>query len=77
MKCMIEVVCKPGSHSVERVCRVSKAPGLIVVSWLSYRDSRRTLCNPVKLSLWTQLILLFLSILKRKEVKHRIIKHPE
>lgn len=25
----------PGSHSVERVCRVSKAPGVIVVSWLS------------------------------------------
>lgn len=43
---------------------MSKAPGVMVVSWLSYSDSRRTLCNPVKLSLWTQLILLFLSILK-------------
>lgn len=52
-----------GSHRVERVCRVSKAPGVIVVSWLSYRESSRTLCRPVKLSLWTQLILLFLSIL--------------
>lgn len=25
----------PGPHSVERVCSVSKAPGVIVVSWLS------------------------------------------
>lgn len=66
----LKVMRIPGSHRVERVCRVSKAPGVIVVSWLSYRESRRTLWSPVKLSLWTQLILLFLSILKRKEVKH-------
>lgn len=55
---------------MERVCSVSKAPGVMVVSWLSYRDSRRTLCSPVKLSLWTQLILLFLNILQKKEIKH-------
>lgn len=48
---------------------MSKAPGVMVVSWLSYSDSRRTLCNPVKLSLWTQLILLFLSILKGRDVQ--------
>lgn len=63
----------PGSHRVERVCRVSKAPGVMVVSWLSYRDSRRTLCSPVKLSLWTQLSLLFLSILKRRTHKKKPI----
>lgn len=57
-----------GSYRVDRVWRVSKAPGVIVVSWLSYRDNRRTLWSPVKLSLWIQLILLFLNILMTKEI---------
>lgn len=39
------------TYSVERDCSVSKAPGAIVLIWLSYRESRRTLRSPVKLSL--------------------------
>lgn len=52
---------------MERVCKVSKAPGVMVVSWLSYRDNRRTLYSPVKLLLWMQLMRLFRSILLKKE----------
>lgn len=42
---------------------MSKAPGEMVAIWLSYSERRRTLRRPVKLSLWMQLIRLFLSIL--------------
>lgn len=56
----------PETYSVERDCSVSKAPGAMVLIWLSYRESRRTLRSPVKLSLWMQLMRLFLSILQRK-----------
>lgn len=59
----------PRTYSVERDCSVSKAPGAIVLIWLSYRESRRTLRSPVKLSLWMQLMRLFLSILQREENK--------
>lgn len=45
---------------------MSKAPGAMVLIWLSYRESRRTLRSPVKLSLWMQLMRLFLSILWRE-----------
>lgn len=51
------------TYSVERACRVSKAPGEMVAIWLSYSERRRTLRRPVKLSLWMQLMRLFLSIL--------------
>lgn len=54
---------------MERDCSVSKAPGAMVLIWLSYRESRRTLRSPVKLSLWMQLMRLFLSILQREENK--------
>lgn len=53
------------TYRVERVWSVSKAPGEMVVSWLSYSDSRRTLYKPVKLLLWMQLMRLFRSILKK------------
>lgn len=43
---------------------MSKAPGAMVLIWLSYSESRRTLRSPVKLSLWMQLMRLFLSILR-------------
>lgn len=66
-----------GSYRVDRVWRVSKAPGVIVVSWLSYRDNRRTLWSPVKLSLWIQLILLFLNILMTKEIHINKKKHQK
>lgn len=56
----------PKTYSVERACSVSKAPGAMVLIWLSYRESRRTLRSPVKLSLWMQLMRLFLSILWRE-----------
>lgn len=56
----------PKTYSVERDCSVSKAPGAMVLIWLSYRESRRTLRSPVKLSLWMQLMRLFLSILQRE-----------
>lgn len=45
---------------------MSKAPGAMVLIWLSYSESRRTLRSPVKLSLWMQLMRLFLSILQRR-----------
>ena len=45
---------------------MSNAPGAMVLIWLSYRESRRTLRSPVKLSLWMQLMRLFLSILRRE-----------
>ena len=51
------------SYSVDRLGSVSNAPGRMVLSWLSYSDRSRTLFRPVKLPLWRQLILLFLSIL--------------
>ena len=54
----------PPTYSVERDCSVSKAPGAMVLIWLSYSESRRTLRSPVKLSLWMQLMRLFLSILR-------------
>lgn len=54
------------TYSVERDCSVSNAPGAMVLIWLSYRESRRTLRSPVKLSLWMQLMRLFLSILRRE-----------
>lgn len=57
---------EPETYSVERDCSVSKAPGVMVLIWLSYRESRRTLRSPVKLSLWMQLMRLFLSILRRE-----------
>lgn len=56
----------PETYSVERDCSVSKAPGAMVLIWLSYRESSRTLRSPVKLSLWMQLMRLFLSILQRE-----------
>lgn len=51
------------THSVDRECSVSKAPGFMEVIWLSYSDRRRTELNPTKLLLLTQLIRLLLSIL--------------
>lgn len=55
------------THRVESDCSVSKAPGAIVLIWLSYNERSRTLRRPVKLSLWMQLIRLFLSILAEGE----------
>lgn len=55
------------THSVERDCNVSKAPGAIVLIWLSYNERRRTLRSPVKLSLWMQLMRLFLNILEGRK----------
>jgi len=57
---------RPETYSVERDCSVSKAPGAMVLIWLSYSERRRTLRSPVKLSLWMQLMRLFLSILWRE-----------
>lgn len=55
---------RPEPYSVDSDCSVSKAPGVMVLIWLSYKESRRTLRSPVKLSLWMQLMRLFLSILQ-------------
>lgn len=49
---------------VERDTSVLKAPGAMVLSRLSYRDSRRTELRPEKVSLVTQLSRLLLSILE-------------
>lgn len=57
---------KKVTYSVESECSVSKEPGATVVIWLSYSDSRRTELSPVKLSFPTQLTLLLLSILRKK-----------
>lgn len=49
-----------------------KAPGVIVVIRLSYRESNLTELSPVNVSLFTQLIMLLLSILKRFKDKIRL-----
>lgn len=52
------------TYMVERDTSVLKAPGAMVLSRLSYRDSRRTELRPEKVSLVTQLSRLLLSILE-------------
>lgn len=52
------------TYIVDKETNVLKAPGVIVLMWLSYRESSLTELSPAKVSLFIQLIELLLSILK-------------
>lgn len=58
------------TYIVDKETSVLKAPGVIVVMRLSYKESNLTELSPVNVSLFTQLIMLLLSILKG--FKHKI-----
>lgn len=55
------------TYRVDKEWRVSKAPGAIVVIWLSYKESKRTELSPMKLSFPTQVMRLLLNILREKK----------
>lgn len=52
------------TYIVDRETNVLKAPGVIVLMWLSYRERSLTELSPAKVSLFIQLIELLLSILQ-------------
>lgn len=65
-----------GTHMVDRETSVVKAPGVMVVIRLSYRDSSLTELRPAKVSLFTQLIRLLLSILEEGGRGSRVVLSP-
>lgn len=65
-----------GTHMVDRETSVVKAPGVMVVIRLSYRDSSLTELRPAKVSLFTQLIRLLLSILEEGGRGSRVVFSP-
>lgn len=52
------------TYIVDKETKVLKAPGVMVLMWLSYRESSLTELSPAKVSLFIQLIELLLSILE-------------
>lgn len=63
------------TYIVDKETNVLKAPGVMVLMWLSYRERSLTELSPAKVSLFMQLIELLLSILKR--LKQEIRKYWE
>lgn len=52
------------TYIVDKETRVLKAPGVMVLMWLSYRERSLTELRPAKVSLFIQLMELLLSILQ-------------